>query len=270
MRPSFRSLGLFAAAAFASLTAASAARADFVFSHTRTTIDVGGTAYDRVTFYARNDGLGYTAGGEKKLLGLELNVSSTGAMRFGTGHIADTFQPVAGAPSGGIYVESDLGLDIDLAAPQAALVAGSFAETKLIGEIFSPSMLAMMPSVPQVHSKNGFDPVAAYAATREFYSVAAALGLANAVPAGTGLGAAFASIVTTSGAAVTVSGQIGGDNAVAGPVNAVSDASSLAPAYPLAAATGEVYLPYSYTALAPEPATLAALLTLLPIARRRR
>jgi hypothetical protein len=227
---------------------ASLASADFVINSTRSTIEVGGASYDKVTFYAFNDGTGYTLGGTK-LLALDINVNSTGVLRFETGHVPDSFMPPLPPATEPTYFESHSGLDIVLPAPSASLPAAE--HTKLVSQIFNNFVLTLLPNNPNpdVSSSPTYDPVAAYTNRTNFAVVGAGLGVANGLPANIGLGAAFATIVTEVGSNVTVSGRIGGDVGTAGAIGSA---------------------PYLALSLAPEPTSLSALSALSLLTRRRR
>lgn len=225
------------------------ASADFQITDTRTRLTVGGQSYDKITFWAFNDGTGYTLGGTK-LLAMDITVNSTGAMRFETGHVPDAFLPPIPPQTLPTLIENHTGDDIVLNTPSASLAGAE--HTKLVGEIFSDLIMTIMPNnpSPETASRNGYDPVAAYSGLTSFAVVGAGLGAANGLPANLGLGAAFATVVTEVNAAVTVSGRIGGDVGTSGGISSAS---------------------YSFqSVVVPEPTSLAALALAGLVARRRR
>lgn len=224
------------------------ASADFTISSVRSRINVNSTDYDAVTFYAFNDGTGYTLGGTR-LLALDIAVQSTGVMRFETGHVPDMFLPPMPPSTEFTLLEGHTGLDIDLNTPAASLVGAQ--HTKLVAQIFTDLMMTLIANNPNPENASSatYDPVAAYANRKTFSVVGGALGAANGLPANTGLGAAFATIVTEVGSNVTVSGRIGGDVGTSGAVGSGS---------------------YLALSVAPEPVGLSAFGLVALVARRRR
>lgn len=242
---------------------ASGASADFQFSNTRRTFDADGKSYDAITFYAFNDSKGYTLNGSK-LLAMDISVASSTVMRFETGHANDSFSPPPPGSSTPTYYEADTGLDIVLGDTAGQISSPSLGYTKLVLPIFGDPALVLFNNNPnpETTSRNGNNPIANYTNRKSFAVLGFGLGVAEGIPANVGLGAAFATVVAESGAIVTVSGKIAGDTGTAG--------ATLIDGPPLDFLnTPGPSVPYAYTALAPEPATLAACLAATTILRRR-
>jgi hypothetical protein len=84
-----------------------------------------------------------------------------------------------------------------------------------------------------------------------FYALGAALGQAAAVPANSGAGAAYMTVVTGQGSTVSIVGRIAGETGTAGTALTLDVGSFSSRAVELT--------PFAYTATAPEPTTLTAL-----------
>lgn len=223
--------------------AASAASANFIFSNTRTTFTSSGNSFDRVTVYAFNDGTGYTAGGSK-LLAMELTAASSGTIRFA----ANSFNGVATDEAAA------------LTASTSVIAAGTQTDTKIVSELFTTDFFSLFPSNPHQNPDGSF------------YALGADVTSGNhGIPAGAGVnggaGAAFLTLVTTPGATVTLSGGIAGETGTAGGL-LIGETSP--GHFAFESASGGLNLtPFSYTATAPEPTTLASLSAAVLLGARR-
>ena len=214
-------------AAVACGTAGSVASANFLFSNTRTSFTSGATAYDRVTFFAFNDGTGYSAGGTK-LLAMELTAGSTGPIRFAN----NSFNGDAAGSAAALSTLS------------ANIAAGTPTTTKILRELFTAELFNLFPVNPHLNPDGSF------------YALGADLTSGNqGIAANVGAGAAFLTVVTQPGATVSLSGGIAGETGSGGGLITMSFDEFAAEA--LDAGLG--LTPFSYVAAVPEPASLLSL-----------